>query len=48
MLTERRMPIAVKITPAGGYTYKMNVRALILAYSHELTIPTPPPTICKT
>ena len=42
------MPIALKITPAGGYTYKINIKALILTYSRELTIPTPAPTICKT
>jgi hypothetical protein len=47
-LTERRMLIAVKITPAGGYTYKINIRALVMAYCHELTIPTPAPTNRKT
>jgi hypothetical protein len=29
-LTVRRTPIPVKITAAGGYTYEINIRGLIL------------------
>ena len=29
-LTDRRTPMPVKITPAGGYIYKINIRAKIL------------------
>jgi hypothetical protein len=31
-LTERRKPIAAKITPAGGYTCKINVRVATLRH----------------
>jgi hypothetical protein len=31
-LTERRKPIAAKITPAGGYTCKINVRVVTLRH----------------